>query len=180
MEIWKDIVGYEEIYEVSSYGRIRTVEGKKTYTQLHGTRIWKQRVLKYKGYTPQTGYRVSFYKNGEQKDFLVSRLVAFTFYNEDINNRKLTVNHKDGNRMNNMIENLELISLADNIRHGFETGLYKCQKQTKIKNLMTGEILVFRNQVIASRFFNKNVGFINGRIKKRKLMIDDTYEIIIN
>lgn len=47
-EIWKDVVGYEGIYEVSSFGRIRTHKDKTTYTEKHGVRHWKQCYLKNK------------------------------------------------------------------------------------------------------------------------------------
>ena len=44
MEIWKDIPGYENIYEASNCGRIRTHKDKVTYTKMHGVRKWKQRI----------------------------------------------------------------------------------------------------------------------------------------
>ena len=77
--VWRDIPEYEGIYQASNYGDIRTVEGKTTYTKLHGKRVWKSRVLKGKGdhFTP--GRRVSLWKDGKSKDYLVSRLVAMTF-----------------------------------------------------------------------------------------------------
>lgn len=65
-EIWKDVVGYENIYEVSSYGRVRTTIGKTTYTERHGVRHWKQRYLKNK--TPKgRDVRVSLWKDGKLK-----------------------------------------------------------------------------------------------------------------
>ena len=123
-EIWKAIPHYEGIYEASNFGRIRTCEGKITQTQHHGIRHWKQRILKPKGETYATGYKVTLWKDGKSKDWLVARLVAMTFLGES----NLTVNHIDGNRFNNCIENLEWCSLADNIKKGFELGLYKNQK----------------------------------------------------
>ena len=56
-ETWKDIKGYEGIYQASSFGRIRTVEGKTTYTERHGVRHWKSRILKGRGNNPVTGAR---------------------------------------------------------------------------------------------------------------------------
>ena len=44
-EMWKDIPNYEGIYQASTFGRIRTCEGKTTYTKRHGIRHWKQRIL---------------------------------------------------------------------------------------------------------------------------------------
>lgn len=126
-EIWKNIPNYQG-YQVSNLGRIRT-HNKITHTEKHGERHWKNRILKFKGQTYNTGYRVDLWKNGKAKTLLVARLVAFTFYNEDINNHTLTVDHIDGNRFNNNINNLELVSLAENIKRGFETGLYSNQKK---------------------------------------------------
>ena len=48
MEIWKDVVGYEGIYEVSNKGKVRTHKNKTTYTEKHGVRKWEQRILKQK------------------------------------------------------------------------------------------------------------------------------------
>lgn len=64
METWKDVVGYEGIYEVSDAGKIRTKLGKTTHTEKHGIRTWKQRELKLK--TDKLGYkRVSLFKDGK-------------------------------------------------------------------------------------------------------------------
>ena len=75
MEVWKDIPNYEGIYEVSNLGRIRTHKDKITYTKRHGKRKWKQRIMKFKGITPKTGYRISLWKDGKQKDLLVARML---------------------------------------------------------------------------------------------------------
>ena len=181
MEIWKDIKGYEELYQASSLGRIRTHENKTTYTERHGDRKWKQRIMKYRGYTPKTGYRVSLWKDGKTKDFLVARLIAFTFLDGDISNPKLTVNHINGDRMDNRIENLELISLADNIRHGFDNGLYPSCKKTTIYNLESGEEQTFRSMSLASKYLAKCVGFISELCKKNNnnIVFYGDYKIIV-
>ena len=102
-EIWKDIPNYSG-YQVSNFGRVRT-NSKVTHTDKHGDRYWKDRILKFKGKNYKTGYRVDLWKNGKPNSFLVARLVAFTFYNKNIEDRKLTVNHIDGNRLNNNLQN---------------------------------------------------------------------------
>ena len=164
-EIWKDISNYEG-YQVSNKGRIRT-HNKKTYTKIHGERQWKDRILHYKGNTYKTGYRVDLWKNGKPKSMLVARLVAFTFYNENINNHKLTVDHIDGNRFNNNLDNLELVSLSENIRRAFENDLVP-QKHTKIINKKTNKEIIFKSMSKASQYINKNVGYISAKIKKNK------------
>lgn len=67
------------------------------------------------------------WKDGKPKDFLVARLIATTFL-EDLLETKMTVNHKDGNRLNNNVENLEWLSLADNIKYGFQYNQYPYKK----------------------------------------------------
>lgn len=163
-EIWKDIPDYEGIYQASTFGRIRTCEGKTTFTERHGVRHWEQRVLKFKGETYKTGYRVSLWKNGKSKDYLVARLIARTFLGES----NLTVNHIDGNRFNNHIENLEWCSLGDNIRKGFETGLYP-QKKVLITNKKTGKAMFFRSMQLASKYLGKGHSYISDCVKRYKL-----------
>ena len=167
MEVWKDIKGYEKIYQASNTGKIRTAPNKKTYTQKHGERTWKVRELKGRGDNYAIGKRVSLWKDGKAKDFLVARLVAFTFFNQDIDNHELTVNHIDGNRMNNDLSNLELISLGDNIRHGFRTGLYSNQKTCWVMD-EKGMKIEFTSLSKAGEFFGKSKGFVSGLLKKGK------------
>ena len=172
MEIWKDIPGYEGIYQTSNYGRIRTVEGKTTFTKRHGKRVWKSRVLKGKGNNPITGKRVSLWKDGKPKDHLVARLVAITFLG--VPPEGFTVNHKDGNRMNNYIDNLEWLSLADNIRHGFNTGLYsRTQKPITIIRVEDEEKFYFPSLSCADRFLNHKHGYTSGRLKKNHFTLFD-------
>lgn len=99
---------------------------------------------------------------------LVARLVAFTFYGEDINNRKLTVNHIDGNRFNNNLNNLELVSLKENIQHGYRTGLYSSSKKIKITNKITGGIFYPSSLSEGSKFINHTNGYISLQISEGK------------
>lgn len=69
-EIWKEINGYEGIYEVSNHGRVRTHKDKITHSQRHGIRHWKQRILKPKS-TKTREPRVSLWKNKRSKDYLI-------------------------------------------------------------------------------------------------------------
>ena len=168
-EIWKDIPQYEGIYQASNYGNIRTVEGKTTFTNKHGIRRWKSRVLKGGG-NEITGKKVSLWKDGKQKDFLVARLVAITFLGNPPKN--YTVNHKDGNSLNNKIDNLEWLSLGDNIRHGFNTGLYR--KTQKLIALKTKEkLLKFNSFADLDRYLKRRVGYTSNRI-------NNGYQTVIN
>ena len=95
MEIWKDINGYEGLYKVSNLGRVKS----------------KRKILK-----PINGeyLKVGLSKNGVQKTLYIHRLVAETFLG--INN--LQVNHKDENKHNNNIDNLEFVTHKENMNYG--------------------------------------------------------------
>lgn len=115
-EVWKDIKGYENLYEVSNFGNVRNTE-KKLLTQ-----------FKNKGYLC-----VDLYKNNQRKHYRIHRLVLMTF-NEN-NNYNLDVNHKDGNKLNNKLDNLEWCTRKENLKHAVRNGLNKQSiKITAIKN----------------------------------------------
>lgn len=166
-EIWKDIPNYVGIYQASNLGRIRTAPNKTTYTQKHGIRHWQTRILKGRGDNIKTGSRVSLWKNGVSKDWLVARLVAITFLgypNEYAN----TVNHINGNRLDNRIENLEWLSIGDNVRHAFNTGLMPYKK---IKLYNDECELIFRSMTTASKYIGRCHGYIsNCMLKHRKIL----------
>lgn len=181
-ELWKDIPNYEGLYQASNLGRIKSVDGKKTFSKLHGERVWKERILKPKSCRDFNicGYRVSLWKDGKHKDYLVARLVCATWH-ENLIDTKMTVNHKDGNRLNNKIENLEWLSLSDNIRHGFENNLYK-QDKTILISQKSGEKFEFRSKSLASQFLKRNSRYISNTIQKGKNIAENSdgekFEII--
>ncbi len=115
MEKWKDIKGYEGSYQVSSMGHIRSLDryGKRTDTTI---RKLKGRVLKP---FPVNGGYLSIYLCDEhgKKSFKVHRLVALTFIQKPSN--KNEVNHKDGDKQNNSVVNLEWVTRAENNQHAF-------------------------------------------------------------
>ena len=172
MERWKDIPGYEGLYQASTEGQIRSAPGKVTNTQYHGNRHWQTRILKGRGDNPITGKRVGLWKDGKLTEWLVARLVALTWvpgFKEG-----MTVNHINGNRMNNRVCNLEWLSLADNIRHGFETGLYRSsQKLVMLKDHRSGKQKGFSSMAEASRFLGKSNGYVSNAIGKGQLRIQN-------
>lgn len=170
-EVWKDIPNYEGLYQASSLGRIRSVEGKITLNQYGGKRKWKGRILrnKTKEMRPE-GYKVTLYKNKEKHDWLVSRLVCSTFYGV-VNNElpvktKMTVNHKDGDRSNNKIENLEWLSLQDNIKHAYENGFYDGSQKQIVIDLENGFSKRFDSLAKASKYLGYNKGYISNCLRK--------------
>ena len=163
--IWRDVVGYEGIYEVSDTGLVRTHKNKTTHTTRHGTRKWKQRVLKQKVSKDNT-HRVSLYKNGKEKTWLVHRLVAIAFLPRV--EGKDYINHIDGNRHNNALINLEWCDHKENNNHAFDTGLMTTNVWVELIDKSTGEVQQFRSMQKASEYMGKHHGYLSAAKKKRK------------
>lgn len=166
MEHWKAIPGYEGLYEASTLGRIRSAEGKTTSSARFKKRVWKQRIMAQKiNGNKRKDARVDLWKGSEHKTWLVSRLIALTFcpgYEPG-----LTVNHINGNHIDNRVENLEWVTTEENNRKAFETGLCDsfCKKVT-LTNLQTGESTQYRSLAYASKALGKSTGYLSNRIKR--------------
>lgn len=80
----------------------------------------------------------------------------------------MTVNHKDGDRLNNKVENLEWLSRGENIKYGFENGQYK-QDKTVLYN--ENEHYEFRSKSLASKFLKRNHAYISNCIKNNRKVI---------
>lgn len=115
-EIWKDVVCYEGYYEVSNFGRIRTAPHSRKGIQ--GEYIQKSIIRK--PYLSKIGYPVlNLSKDGVIKTKYIHRLVAEAFIDNPQN--LPVVNHKDGNKENNNVSNLEWVTQRNNILHRFKT-----------------------------------------------------------
>ena len=159
-EEWKAIPGYEGLYEASSLGRIRTANGKTTSNARFEKRVWKTRIMRTKA--PKKGRhdkRVSLWKDGEQKDWLVARLVAMAWLGPP--EEKLTVNHINGDYCDNRPENLEWVSLSENIKKGFDGGQYDSIQNGVLLIGEDGEERRFRSMERASAFLEKNHGYVS-------------------
>ncbi len=165
MEQWRDIPGYEGIYQASNMGNIRTCEDKTTYTERHGVRHWKQRVLKQKRSENRRGRvdaRVMLWKNGIEKTWLVARLVGLSWCSGYADG--MTINHINGNTIDNRAENLEWVTLAENVKKGYETGLFaNCQHPIQI--VCDECTLIFESKAAASRFLGRNSGYVSNVLK---------------
>ena len=101
-EIWKDVKGYEGLYQVSSLGKIKSLYNKQN-----------MKPYIHNGYS-----RITLHKNGQCKMNMVHRLVAQAFIDNPLN--KPCVNHIDFNRSNNNVENLEWCTYSENQNHSFK------------------------------------------------------------
>lgn len=161
MEQWKAIPGYEGLYEASNLGQIRTAEWKITSNARYQRRVWKQRVMKQKVADRKSGKhkdaRVCLWKDGKEKTWLVSRLVALAWC-EGFHDG-LTVNHIDGNPLNNAASNLEWVSLGENIRHAFSTGLIQSNTPCVLIS-SSGEHKSYVSQTDAARSIGRSGSYI--------------------
>ena len=126
-EIWKPIEGYENLYQVSSYGRVKSND--RTEICKNGlVRFREGKILKphqnYNGYL-----WVSLCKNDKRKKKKIHRLVAKAFIPNT--NNKPQVNHIDGNKHNNNLKNLEWVTSKENMEHAVKKGLWEVPKGTK-------------------------------------------------
>jgi len=177
METFKPIPEYKGIYEVSDKGTIKTDKDKTTYTKGVGVRHWKQRIMKLK--TDKDGYkRVTLWKDGKSKDFLVHRLVATAFIPNPNPNKFELINHLDGNTSNNNIENLEWTDYYGNLMHAYNHDLNKEAQSIVLVNSKTKESHYFYSKAEASRFLKHNHGFISRKLKNNKNVVGD-YKIFV-
>lgn len=167
MEVWRDIPGLEGVYQVSSIGnvkRIKTRSGKEC-----------DRPLKY--WVLHSGYALyTLTYNGKRIRTCAHRLVALAFIPNPDN--KPYVNHKDGNKLNNSVENLEWVTASENTVHAIKTGLISerditeriAKNQHKVwRKVKRGDGVIFPNVKAAAESVGakpQNVGGVCRGIKK--------------
>ena len=160
MEEWRPVVGYENYYEISSLGRLRS---KKT-----------GRYLKIHTKTRKDGYYYNnLHKHGTKKPFLIHRLVAQAFLPNPEN--KYYVNHIDGNKLNNAASNLEWVTAKENEDHAYRIGI-KNQTGEKNPTAKLTESDVIRIRQLAeegvhykeiAKMYNIHTSYANGLILRR-------------
>ncbi len=145
-EVWKDVVGYEGLYLVSNLGRVKNIKyrhGSKIASK-EGKIVVRDKILK--PFPTRKGYMYIELKklNGEGKTCKVHRLVmdAFTEPHPD-----MQVNHINGIKSDNRLENLEWVTQSENIRHAIRTGLYiprnnVCERPKKEVQLLKDGVVI--------------------------------------
>lgn len=126
MEIWKSIKGYEGLYEVSNLGNVRSLDRVRKQYNHNGiaTVKYKGRILKKQIKKGTNYHTVTLYDNDRKSKIKsVHRLVAENFLENE--NKYPVINHKDGNKQNNNVNNLEWCTQSHNVKESYRLGLQK-------------------------------------------------------
>lgn len=164
VELWKGLDFTNGVYQVSNLGRVRSVDREVEYVNYRGTICKKN----YKGIIMKTnltwaGYeRVTLHHDSKDEGFMIHALVAKAFIQNDNPNRT-QVNHIDGNKLNNTVENLEWVTASENQQHAQDTGLKKRMaaddRMIAFKNI--DKVMVFSSVSKASKHFGVSIHKIN-------------------
>ena len=145
-ETWKKINDYDN-YMVSNLGKVKSLNFRRTKVE---------KILKITKHS--VGYSaVSLSKNGKLTPFLVHRLVACAFLN---NNKRLSdVNHINGNKKDNDVNNLEWVSHSENQKHAYKMGLNRATNNKIIINIENG--IFYQSITEASKTTNTSIQYLS-------------------
>lgn len=170
-EEFRDIVGYEGLYQVSNYGRVKSLErviysGNK-YNKGKNPRVQKEKILKLQ-YDKDNYLRIGLYINNKKPYLFVHRLVALVFLNKKsfksmpyenrdlINLNNLKINHKNENKADNIVDNLEWCTTAYNNCYGkrIKNAILKVKKPIKQYDINNNFIKDWDSPTTASKELN--------------------------
>lgn len=169
-EIWKDITNYEDNYQISNLGNVRSkdrtiyrVDGRKKTISGQPMKL----SVDIHGY-----YKVNLRKNNKLNTARVHKLVANHFLKREMG--KNIVNHKDGNKLNNCVDNLEFVTLSENTLHAIytlkkdftKTKLEKKQPIISIEN--NGIYRFFESISKAGKFYNISTRTVGRKLNNPK------------
>lgn len=162
-ELWKPVVGWEDLYEVSNTGKVRSCDrmviDKNGVKRFHAGRILKPI------YGDRDHKRASVFlcdREGKMKKYTIARLVASAWckgYEEG-----LSVDHIDGNTLNDSADNLEWVTLKENIQRGYRTGIMNHSKPIVLEDT-NGNTFSFDSIIAACKFLGKKKSYLHTTIK---------------
>lgn len=129
-EIWQDIYGYDGLYQISTYGRIKSFKRKKT-------------IILRPTVTPEGYLRVGLKKNSTSKSYYVHILVGEAFIPNP--EGKPEINHEDGCKFNNHVSNLKWVTGLENKRHSVKLGLHRAGSNFRDAKLSEEEVRYIRS-----------------------------------
>ena len=142
IEEWVDIEGFESMYQVSNFGRVKSLKRKKEI-------VLKNKITR-SGYAEVNLYKDKYYF------CLVHRLVASNFIKNPQN--KPQVNHVDGNKMNNRVCNLEWVTPKENVQHALVNGLHKTGSKSTSSKLNDNDIINIQNLYLTGEYSHEKLG----------------------
>ena len=162
IELWKTVPGYEGYFQVSTHGRVKSLDRVVIYKSGRKRHV-KSKILKQQ--TDRAGYKfVELNKDGKGKIYKVHRLVALAFL-ENPNNLP-EVNHKDEDKSNNFFKNLEWITCKNNCNYGTRNKKISDTKRSK-KHYKSKPVLMFTLDDVFIRRF-KSIAEANEYLGKNR------------
>ena len=169
-EIWKDIQGYEGLYQVSNLGRVKSLT--KRYKDVECLKFYEW-----------DGYKiVGLHKNRQRTAYRVHRLVALAFVPNE--QGKPQVNHINGDKSDNRASNLEWCTGSENMKHAYSNGLQQINTEAanRAKRILTDDQVNRIRDLLASGLSTREVARVCGvgktlvsNIKQNKAYKDVTY-----
>lgn len=168
-QIWKDINGYQGLYQVSNMGRIKTTANHCAWNRQI---IRKPKIRKYA--------EIPLKIHGKSKWFMVHRLVAQAFIPNPQN--KPQINHKDGNKLNNNVDNLQWCTPSENQTHKlYVLGYYNSntfhKQYEKTSNKLKDRYRRIIHHATGTKWMNKNGKSIRVKEEQIEAMIDKGYRL---
>ena len=166
-EIWKDILGYEGSYQISTHGRVKSLDRYVVYSN-DSVRFYKGKILK-QSHNNQGRPQVVLKRNSKSHTFSVQHLMSYAFMGE--RPKGYVICHNDGNMLNNNIENLRYDKIRENsidmYRHGYKVtiGKLSIEDVVRIRELYkTGKYL----QKELAKMYGVNPSNISRAIKSER------------
>ena len=153
-EIWKDVIDWEEFYQVSNFGRVKAKERIMYYDRNLGRGIEKKTVyekIRKPKFNKHTGYlMVGLNGKGKSINVTIHSMVAKAFienYKGEGKGKGKCTNHKDGNKLNNKVDNLEVVTQKENLRHAFNKELIKTSHKVMYNGTIYNSKTIMRKEL---------------------------------
>jgi hypothetical protein len=159
-ETWRDIKGYEGLYAISSTGRVKRLARDRIIATGVNKPLKEKEIKTFEG---KLGYiHVNLWKNGQMKQHRIHRLIMLAHAEKP--KGKNVINHIDGDKTNNALQNLEWCTYRENTIHAYKTGLAKGKRgiENSQGRLTNEEVISMRKLYATGNYTQKEIGEIYG------------------